>query len=263
MKHLIIIAVAFSVTVCVYENPVAAESFETTEVDRGLSSQNADREDEQPLAIVRRYRPTVRLFPSHQNIMQEVERAQRLYDADTLATQDEGYAMVQFTDNSVARMQPNSLLIVTGEVTEENTTAANLAIEIGELLLNTKDEEGDYTVETPTAVAAVKGTEFVTMVEEDGSSDFTIISGEVDIQPINSIETHTVESNLSARVDSEGISMERIEIGEDEVGEIRDTYERFDEMTSPANLRIILKGDDDQDMREINLRYFDLRDENK
>lgn len=215
-----------------------------------------NNDDDRPIAVVRRFRPEVNIFKSDEIGMFEAERAQQLFDSDTLVTADDGYAVVQFMDNSVARVQPNSMLIVSGEVRDDQTTAARLALELGEVFLDVNHDDGDYEVSTSSAVAAVKGTEFISKSHEDGSSTFTGLEGEVDITALNSGEMVTMMGNSGVDVDADGNEVNQYELTENELAEVRQEYEQLDERTESETLRLEFENEDGE-IREIELRYYD------
>ncbi len=217
---------------------------------------NANDNDDRPLAIVRRYRPEVNIFKAGSPGMMAAERAQQLFDSDTLVTAEDGYAVVQFMDNSVARVQPNSVLIVSGEITDQQTTAARLALELGEVFLDVNDDDGSYEVSTSSAVAAVRGTEFISKSHEDGRSTFTGFTGEVEITALNSGEMVTMLNNTGIDVDADGNEISQFELTENELAELRDEYEQMDQRTESETIRLEFENEDGE-IREIELRYYD------
>ncbi len=248
-----IILMFFALSAIALSAEVYAEN--EPEINEAVSSVE-NQEDDRPLAIVRRYRPTVNIASASFDELIEAERAQELNDSDTLVTAEDGYAMVQFMDNSVARVQPNSVLIVSGEFTEENTTAARLALQLGEVFLNVQDDRSDYEVSTSSAVAAVRGTEFIVTSDQDGSTRFVGMSGEVEIFAINSEEVATLLQNNMATVDSEGNEIDLTELTDEEIAEIRRLYEEWDSRTETETFRIQFENEEGE-VRDIELQYFD------
>ena len=72
-----------------------------------------------PLAIVRRFKPEVDVLSKDRGAyMLDLREnvGEPLFDGDTLATGQSGYALVIFTsDNSVAKVKPESMLVIRGE----------------------------------------------------------------------------------------------------------------------------------------------------
>jgi len=218
--------------------------------------ENRVNNDERPIAIVRRFRPTVKLSLASESGIVEAERASQLFDSDTLVTADNGYAVVQFMDNSVARVQPNSVLIVRGEVQDQQTTAARLALELGEVFLDVNGDDSDYEVATSSAVAAVKGTEFISESHEDGSSSFIGLSGEVELSALNSDQIVTLGANNGADIDSEGNEINQYELSDNQIAELKNSYETLDESTEGESLRLEFENDEGE-LREFELQYND------
>lgn len=235
-------------------NPVGHKASGSMNVKQ--TEANANNNDDRPLAIVRRYRPEVNIFKAGSPGIIAAERAQQLFDSDTLVTAEDGYAVVQFMDNSVARVQPNSVLIVSGEITDQQTTAARLALELGEVFLDVNDDGGNYEVSTSSAVAAVRGTEFISKSHEDGRSTFTGLSGEVEITALNSGEVVTMLNNTGIDVDADGSEISQFELAENELAELREEYEQMDQRTEAETIRLEFENEDGE-IREIELRYYD------
>jgi len=132
---------------------------------------------ERPLAIIRRFKPDVSIKHAESQDWELAKMAAKLYDSDTLKTDNNGYAAVQFMDNSLVKVKPKSLLIIRGEVLDKNSTASRIAVEIGEVFLNVTKRQSQFEVQTPSAVASVKGTSLSSSVTEDGSTIVTVFSG--------------------------------------------------------------------------------------
>ncbi len=231
-----------------------AEGSENAELVKESEAESDD--GDRPIAVVRRFRPEVNIFKAGDAGMLEAEQAQQLFDSDTLVTADDGYAVVQFMDNSVARVQPNSVLIVSGEIEDDQSTAARLALELGEVFLDVEGEEGDYEVSTSSAVAAVKGTEFISKSDEDGSSSFTGLEGEVEVTALNSGDMVTMMGSNGVDVDADGNDINQYELAEEELSNVRQEYEDLDERTQSETIRLEFENEDGE-VREIELRYYD------
>ena len=104
-----------------------------------------------------------------------------LHHGDRLVTSRNTRAAIKFTDDgSLMRMNPSTELMIRAEG-ERNALRKTLQIEFGELWVSVrKRENAEFRIETPTAVAAVKGTEFYVRVEEDGRTTIITIDGVLD-----------------------------------------------------------------------------------
>ncbi|MFO7768372.1 MAG: FecR family protein [bacterium] len=124
-----------------------------------------------------------------------------LSDGDRVFTADDTRAAVRFTDDgSIIRMNPKTELLVRAEG-DRTALRKTLEVDVGELWAKIQKREGaEYRIQTPTAVAAVKGTEFFVRVEEDGST--TIITTEGVLDFFNDVETVEVPAGSTARIGS-------------------------------------------------------------
>ena len=69
---------------------------------------------ERPLAIVRRFKPTGELASmDKETFILDLKKniGEQLFSGDTLTTNEEGYALVIFMDNSIAKVKPTSQLV--------------------------------------------------------------------------------------------------------------------------------------------------------
>lgn len=213
---------------------------------------NVDR----PLAIVRRFKPQVRVRDSQQPEWVEAQIAQQLFDKDTLRTDADGYAVVQLIDNSLARVRPNSMLIIRGEANERGGLNTRINVESGSMNLNVSGRQSEYEVATPTAVAAVKGTQFITELSDDGTSTFICFSGEVSVTAANSGREVTLRQRRRAVVDNQGITIRTSSISAREQRNLMQLEEDMESSTAPKRIRIRLRNADGQE-REIEIPYYE------
>ncbi len=225
-----------------------------------MAEDGADRSvtPRRPLAIVRRFNPLVQVRHLADEDWIGAARTHPLHDADTLRTGDEGFAVVQFMDNSVARVRPNSLLIVHGESRAPGNTAARIAVELGEMFLSVQSSASAYEIATPSAVAAVRGTRFSTWVSPTGASSFTGFSGHVLITALASGNVVPLVRGTRAEVDAAGEEIELTRVTEDELDTAYDEYQRMDDELDIKSLwlRFI---DAEGRTEEIELEYFQVQ----
>lgn len=212
--------------------------------------------EERPLAIVRRFRPLVVVKQTPETEWIEAKITQPLFDKDTLRTGPDGYALIQFMDNSLARVRPNSLLVIRGETRDRGSTFSRITLEAGELLLNVNGRQSNYEVQTRTAVASVKGTSFNTKIEDDLSTVFTGFSGVVEIMALNSGQTVNLTRRNRVRVDQRGETVTLETISSSELQDLQQQYDDLEEGTRPDILRLRFMNRSGQ-VREIDIRYFE------
>ncbi len=150
----------------------------------------------------------LKVFDSKQLAIQRAEGDQLagsigdlLSHGDQVITSNDTRAAVRFTDDgSIIRMNPDTQLLVRAEG-DRTALRKTLQIDFGEMWAKIQKREGaEYRIETPTAVAAVKGTEFFVRVEADGST--TIITTEGVLDFFNDMGTVEVSAGSTARITS-------------------------------------------------------------
>jgi type II secretory pathway pseudopilin PulG len=123
-----------------------------------------------------------------------------LSDGQGIQTGPNTRAAIRFTDDgSILRMNPQTEMQITAEGSQASMQKT-LHIDAGELWAKiTKHDQATYRIETPTAVAAVKGTEFYVRVDpNDGST--TIITTEGVLDFFNDVGTVEVPAGATAQI---------------------------------------------------------------
>lgn len=134
-----------------------------------LFEQELNTDNRRPLAIIRRFNPDVLVRSNGKAEWANATVTQPLFNADSLVTNDSGFAMIQFMDNSIVRMRPNSLLIIGGESRTRESTVTRLTMEAGEIFVSVTGLGQSTEVVTPSAVAAVRGTNFAVLLKGEGN----------------------------------------------------------------------------------------------
>ncbi len=90
------------------------------------------------------------------------KRGFRLEDGDKLMTDKKSYVAIRFIDDgSTVRIRANSTCFIRGKK-EKNEILKNIQLEVGTIFARVTKQKGKFEVSTPTSVASVKGTEFIT-----------------------------------------------------------------------------------------------------
>lgn len=93
----------------------------------------------------------------------------------TIRTGNKGFALIKYIDDkSLIKMRPKSELIIEG-TKEKESILKKISVNIGAALFEIEKRQKRFTVETPTAVASVKGTKFLVQVSLENNS--TVIFG--------------------------------------------------------------------------------------
>lgn len=216
----------------------------------------AFNDGERPLAIIRRFKPDVFVKHADDKTWSDAKMASPLFDSDTLRTESDGYAAVQFMDNSLVKIKPNSLLIIRGEVIDKNSTASRIAVEVGEIFLNVTKRQSKFEVNTPTAVASVKGTSYNTDVDKDGSTTVLVLSGSVELIATKTGQKVTLKRSDKGNVNAKNSNLTVTKASKKEMGEKENDYDNLDSGTKPKTIKLRFQNDVGQS-REIEIQYFE------
>ncbi len=105
-----------------------------------------------------------------------------LKNSDKLVSHDNSYAAIKFIDGgSLMKIFPNSVVVLEAE--EQNKKMnKKISLESGKIFSKIKKKMGDYEIQTPSAVASVKGTEFLVLVRADGATTIFTFEGSVEVK---------------------------------------------------------------------------------
>ncbi len=116
----------------------------------------------------------------------------RLNSGNRVRTGANSMATLIFTDDkSLLKIRSDTEISLEGE-RQAGAVSKRLTVDVGELLAKITKGGGGYRLETPSGVAAVKGTEFYLLVAEDGSATAIVLDGIVEL--INSLGSVLVGS---------------------------------------------------------------------
>lgn len=216
-------------------------------------------EDEQqrPLAVVRRFKPNVNLASLDKETIRldlEENLGEQLFHGDTLSTDEDGYALVIFMDNSIAKIKPESQLIVRGEEQPNSrNTTRRIDLDAGEIFLEVEPQgSGSFEVSTSRSLASVKGTRF-------GSTSLGYVwveEGQVDVTATNSGETVSLFQQMYAEVDETGNTIDSGTLTEDEIDNLQEGYDTLDDDMIEKDM-IIRFRDTNGQIREVTIKIFE------
>ncbi len=101
---------------------------------------------------------------------------QDLLAGDVVVTGDQGLLGILFADRTVIRLHPNSTLLVRAV-----GAAAELELRAGTLWGRAERGGGGLVVRTPTAAAAIRGTDWALTAEGDGTARLSVYDGQVEL----------------------------------------------------------------------------------
>ncbi|MFC1559092.1 FecR domain-containing protein [Gemmatimonadota bacterium] len=143
-----------------------------------------------------------------------------LNHGDALYTSDNTRAAIRFTDDgSIMRMNGGCELQIRAEG-ERTAMRKTLTVEFGELWARiNRRENAEYRIETPTAVAAVKGTEFYVRVDSDGATTIITIDGVLDF--FNDVGTVEIPAGFTGTISDAAVAPEVTQTDPEEVTTFR------------------------------------------
>jgi hypothetical protein len=152
---------------------------------------------EQSVALVHRLLLEQRAVVTRARQEAVAQIGQRLNNGDLVTTSANTRAAIRFTDDgSMIRLNPSSVLTVRTEGDRE-ALSKTLELEFGELWARVTEQRGTFQVQTPSGVAAVKGTEFIVRVDAQGTVTVLTLEGAVDF--FNGAGTVEVSAGNQAR----------------------------------------------------------------
>jgi hypothetical protein len=213
---------------------------------------------DRPLAIVKRFKPNVdienRLADRSKRLDLDEDRAEQLFDGDTLRTDDEGYALIVFMDKSIAKVKPRSLLIVRGE-SELASKRSNTRIDLnlGEIFLNVEPQgNNDFEVSTSRSLASVKGTQF-----GSNSNGYTWVrEGQVDVTALQSGETVSLFEKMYAQVNEGANEIESGTLSDNDINNLDEGFDELDEELIKKQIKFRFKDANGQ-IREVTIDYYE------
>jgi len=202
------------------------------------------------LALVRRSVPSV--FISNVQ-MDTAKVGTSLFSGDTLQTNQDGYAMILFMDESITRVRPESQLIIRGEVRNDRSSSSIIHVETGEIFMNVNPDAGsDVEIGTHNSVAAVKGTIFGSR----STGYYWVEEGEIEVGARESGALVTITAGMYAKVDEDGNEIETGTLSSEEIAELSDDYKILDSDLIERTLKLRFRDENGQ-LREIEMDYIE------
>lgn len=138
---------------------------------------------------------SVQVSPDKGASWKEGEAGMSIAESDTVRTGADSYCDIVMPDKGILRVTADTTLFVS----TLNSTNARLDIENGKLVVNIADKlkpTEQFRVESSTAVVAVRGTEFVMDVADDGSTALSVNEGVVAFrQKLEGVDTNQTVVN--------------------------------------------------------------------
>lgn len=149
---------------------------------------------------------------------------------DEIRTGGESFAAYKYVDgSSTVKVFSNSLVKVLAN-SSGKSLVKQVSITKGSVFSQVKPKSGTFMVKTPTTVASVKGTGFLTKITEAKQSMFIVTEGEVQLKILDDTDPKVVSKGNTAIVEADGRYIIRLSTPEDlselERAELESTSER-------------------------------------
>lgn len=132
--------------------------------------------------------------------------ATQLETADQLKTGEKSVAVVRFVDGSTLRVRENTTITIFADK-KERGLIKNTKIDVGKMRFDVEkqQDEDEFIITTPTAVATIRGTSGFVNVDENGQTLLVVESGVVDIRALfGARQSGSVEAGNSSFINREG-----------------------------------------------------------
>ncbi len=136
----------------------------------------------------------------------QTKPATPLQTRDELKTGEKSVAVLRFLDGSTIRVRENTSIKVYADKVGKGLKK-NTAIDVGKVRFEVEkqEEEDEFIIITPTAVATIRGTTGLVSVLEDGTTLLSVEEGIVEVKAIvGAGESGTVEAGKTSFISQEG-----------------------------------------------------------
>ena len=167
-----------------------------------LLSFAAQAKTDRDVALIFKVKGKVKVVKSDKST-KAARRGLRLDAGDRVETDANGFTALIFTDDkSMMKIRANSDVVIRGKRIKK-TFAKRIYMEVGQAWVHVSPQvASDFRIETPTGVAAVKGTEFYTIVDQMGN--MTIIATKGIVELMNQLGSVLVHAGEAGHIEGKG-----------------------------------------------------------
>jgi hypothetical protein len=134
----------------------------------------------------------------------KVKLGDYLQNNDEIRTGGESFAAYKYVDGSTNIKVFSNSVVKVSATSSGKTLVKKATITKGSVFSSIKPNSGTYSMQTPTTVASVKGTGFLTKITKDKQSMFVVTEGEVTLKILNESQTVSVNAGKTAIVEADG-----------------------------------------------------------
>lgn len=133
------------------------------------------------VAVVLKAKGKVEVLRAQNRAAESARQGTRLHSGNQLRTGEESLAALVFTDDkSILKVRSNSKVAIKG-AREDNSVVKSIALEFGQLWAKVTKSTAPFRIQTPSGVAAVKGTNFYCLMDENGKMIIICLEGAVEL----------------------------------------------------------------------------------
>ncbi|MGH7493426.1 MAG: FecR family protein [bacterium] len=146
-----------------------------------LCSASSFAQSAKDIAVVLKATGDVRVNRAAAQAPEKAGRGTRLNSGNVLRTGEESSAAMVFTDDkSILKVRANSKVNIAGE-REESSILKTIKLEFGQLWAKVTRSSTPFRIETPSGVAAVKGTVFYVLSDAKGGTIVFCLEGAIEL----------------------------------------------------------------------------------
>lgn len=185
------------------------------------------------VAFLAANRGRVELARNNRNL--RFRAGEMLQNNDQIKTGNESYAAYKYVDgSSQVRVFANSIVRVRATTTN-GTLNKTVAIDRGNVYSRVTRNTGSYRVETSNTVASVRGTGFLTKVDDEGYCRYIVEDGEIELLIRSTGERHLVGRGKTASIDPDG----NVNIADSSADDLTELDNAEEQAGQEANIRTI------------------------
>ena len=177
-----------------------------------------------------------------------------IQNKDEIRTKAESFAAYKYIDDSCTIKVFSNSYVLINTSQSGNTLNKNLKVNSGNVYTQVKpNSKGSVKITTPTTVASVKGTEFLTRVNDDGEVSYIVAKGTVNVVISDTGESSDVNAGQTASVGSDLVLNVR-ETSQEDIESLEAAEQEALAQYTPNILRIPMV-DEDGNIKTIEIEY--------
>lgn len=173
----------------------------------------------------------------HNAKTEDLKAGTLLYNDDEVYAKEDSYAAIQFVDGkALLKVYPETKVKILAEQKGSKLVKTPF-VNLGKVYAKVKKNTGNFEIKTPTAVASVKGTAYMLMVDDQGNTWLWVLEGNVKVSD-NEGNIVEVPAGKKATPDGSGgytVAEYTPEDIENQTGETAPTPEEESQQVTPGS----------------------------